>query len=216
MEIMEKAVKKPSFPLSGLPRLPRLAKNSATPAPDEETCMALWRKYKMPANIQAHSRLVACIAAWLARRAQSLGMPVSPEACQASGLLHDIAKAWCLKYGGSHAILGAAWAVAETGNFLIGQGVLLHVHWPWPFPEGDAICCLPIFVMYADKRVKHDECVTLKERFEDLLVRYGHTPHARAGIKYTLEQVKILERRLSEKLQWNLDEYSFDCRRLVN
>ena len=37
--------------------------------------------------------------------------------------------------------------------------------------------------MYADKRARHDQFVTLEERFEDLLVRYGDTEEHRQGIR---------------------------------
>ncbi len=166
-------------------------------------------------NVRAHSLLVAHIATAMARRAASLGLPVSVPETRASALLHDLAKTWCLRYGGSHALLGAAWTVAETGNYRIGQGVILHVHWPWQLPDGPAICSLPFFVIYADKRVRHDKCVTLSERFEDLLVRYGHTEQARAGIRSTYGQAKEMEALLAKYLEWSLDENTFDCGRLV-
>lgn len=130
-------------------------------------------------------------------------------------LLHDIAKTYCLRHGGSHALLGGAWAVAETRNYTLAQGVMLHVHWPWPLPEGAGICALPFFVIYADKRVRHDACVPLEERYEDLLTRYGRTEAAREGIRGSYEQGKTIERALSAQLGWALHEDSFDCGRLV-
>ena len=166
-------------------------------------------------NVQRHSRLVAHIATALARRAAEKGFAVNVPEVRASALLHDIAKTYCLRHGGSHALLGGAWAVAETRNYALAQGVMLHVHWPWPLPEGAGICALPFFVIYADKRVRHDASVPLEERYEDLLTRYGRTEAAREGIRGSYEQGKTIERALSAQLGWALHEDSFDCGRLV-
>lgn len=208
--------KKIFYPYESLPRLIDLQPLSDfPPPPDDQACFLLWQKYSMLENIQHHSLMVAHIATALAKRAETLGIAISVSCCRAAGLLHDIAKTYCLLYGGSHALLGGAWVAAETKNYAISQGVLLHVHWPWKFPKGSAICCLPIFIIYADKRVRHNECVTLKERFEDILIRYGKTEEARLGIEQTYKQSLRMEELLSEQLGWNLNEYTFDSRRMV-
>ena len=205
---------KPDYPFAGLPELPHCA-SSHSIAPSDEECMALWDKYAMLDNVRAHSLQVANIATRLAERAYSLGHAVDVPAVRAAALLHDIAKTWCIRNGGSHALLGGAWAAQETGAYPIAQGVILHVHWPWPVPQGAAICRLPIFVLYADKRVRHDQCVRLSERFEDLMVRYGKTEAARASINASWRQARQIERALATQLNWSLDEDSLDCRRLV-
>lgn len=166
-------------------------------------------------NVCQHSLMVANIATALATRASDLGMEIDIQACRAAGLLHDIAKTWCIQNGGSHASIGASWTVQETGHYGIAQGVMLHVHWPWDLPNGKAICCLPIFIIYADKRVKHDRCVTLQERFSDLIKRYGKTETARENIRQSCRQADEIQAALSSQLEWRLNEYSFDCRRLV-
>lgn len=208
--------RKPDYPFSELPEIstpPQKGFNG--PVPDDEECFQLWDKYEMLDNVRAHSLLVAKIAAALAERAYSLGMEIDVPATRASGLLHDIAKTWCIRNGGSHALLGGAWTCQETGNFAIAQGVILHVHWPWALPEGKAICSLPIFVLYADKRARHDQCVSLDERFEDLLIRYGKTETARALIRKSYQQSQAIEAALMRQLKWDADESPFDCGRLV-
>lgn len=178
--------------------------------PTEAECVSLWDKYGMYENIRRHSRCVAKICLALAKRAQKLGFDVSPEESYAAGLLHDLAKTRCLEQGGSHAQLGSAWIVQETGNYKLGQAALLHVHWAWELPADSGICQLPFFVLYADKRVRHDVIVTLAERFDDLQTRYGLTPEARAGIADTYKQTLELQARLGIYLKWNLNEYTFD------
>ncbi|MDE5879666.1 MAG: HDIG domain-containing protein [Desulfovibrio sp.] len=205
-------------PFSHLPELPNLAAQAEAglpPPPEDAACFALWRKYGMLPNVERHSHMVAHIATALARRAAERGLPVSVETVRASALLHDLAKTYCLFHGGSHAQLGASWALAETRNYALARGVLLHVHWPWAVPEGPGICALPFFVIYADKRVRHDACVTLEERFEDLLARYGRDARAREGIRAAHDQALAIERALAAQLGWKLHEDTFDCRGLV-
>ena len=201
-------------PLADLPRLPGLGRQ-VNAVPGDEACFALWDKYDMLPNIRRHSLLVAHIATSLAARAAECGFGVNVDEVRAGGLLHDIAKTYCVRHGGSHAQVGAAWTVAETGNYAIAQGVMMHVWWPWPLPEGRDICALPFFVMYADKRVRHDACVSLEERYDDLLGRYGHSEAAREGIYAAFRQGKNIESALSAQLGWTLYEDSFDCGRLV-
>lgn len=197
-------------PLACLPE-PALESPTQGSIPDDAACMALWDKYGMLDNIRAHSRMVAHIATELAQRARAAGFPVNVAAVRASAMLHDIAKTYSVLHGGSHAQLGASWVVAETRNHALAQGVLLHVHWPWAVPEQEPerLFSIPFFVIYADKRVKHDQCVPLRQRYEDLLVRYGHTEKA------PWQQGECIERAFEAHLGYAIHEDSFDSGRLV-
>ena len=203
-------------PLACLPE-PALESPTQGSIPDDAACMALWDKYGMLDNIRAHSRMVAHIATELAQRARAAGFPVNVAAVRASAMLHDIAKTYSVLHGGSHAQLGASWVVAETRNHALAQGVLLHVHWPWAVPEQEPerLFSIPFFVIYADKRVKHDQCVPLRQRYEDLLVRYGHTEKARKGIRLSWQQGECIERAFEAHLGYAIHEDSFDSGRLV-
>lgn len=203
-------------PLSCLPE-PALEPPAPGNVPDDAACRALWDKYGMLDNIRAHSLLVAHIATELARRACDAGFRVDVAAVRASAMLHDIAKTYSVLHGGSHTQLGAGWVVAETRNHALAQGVLLHVHWPWAVPEQDParLFSIPFFVIYADKRVKHDQCVPLRQRYEDLLVRYGHTEKVRAGIRRSWQQGQCIERAFEAHLGYAIHEDPFDSGRLV-
>lgn len=206
---------KPVWAFVDMPRLD-LPYPACPPAPTPADCYKLWDKYEMLPNIRRHSLLVAQIAANLARRALNAGIKIDIEATLAAGLLHDLAKTWCIANNGSHDLLGASWTIQETGHYGVAQGVILHVNWPWPLPQGADICQLPILVLYADKRARHDQCVTLAERFDDLLVRYGKTASAREGILKSYEQAKQIEAALSQQLGYDLNEDSFDSGRMVH
>lgn len=204
------------YPFGDLPEPNLLAISEKDyPVPDASQCEKLWDEYDMFENVRRHSRMVGELARSLADLALSADFAVSVPLALASGLLHDLAKTWCLRHGGSHAMLGASWIVQRTRNYKIAQAAFTHVHWPWTVPEDARILSAPFFVIYADKRVRHDACVTLEERFDDLLLRYGKTEAARAGIRASHAQAKQIENTLSHVLGIKLNEYSLDSGRLV-
>lgn len=182
--------------------------------PREEDCVALWDRYFMPEHIRRHSRTVANLAAAIAREALKVGVRANPDLFFASGLLHDLGKAYCIVHGGNHAQVGAAWVMRETRNGPISQAVRFHVHWPWE-EELNEDTLLPLAVIYADKRVMHDGYVTMEERFVDLYERYGTTEKSRGLIDAAKVQGKRIEEALSGLLGVDLDEYIADSRGLV-
>lgn len=190
----------------------------ATPIPDATECHALWDHYAMFEHIRRHSQQVADMATALARRAIEQGFWLKRQdeliaLTQASGLLHDIAKSYTVQYGGSHAQTGASWVIASTGNHRIAQAVFHHVEWPWELPD-DLVH--PVFlVLYADKRTRHDELVTLEERYVDLQERYGTSEHSRIAILRGREHAITIERALSAQLEFPLHESTVVGGRLV-
>lgn len=203
--------------LPELPNLWSLDHPDTAPIPDEAACRALWTRYAMFSHIERHSECVAGMAEALARRAVETGATRHPELVAlslAAGLLHDIAKSYTVQFGGSHAQIGASWVVDSTGNHKVAQAVYHHVEWPWPLPE-DLVHPV-FFVIYADKRARHDEMVSLDERYEDLLVRYGKSEHSRAAIHRGWEHSKTIERVLSAQLEFPLHESTVVGGRLVS
>jgi putative nucleotidyltransferase with HDIG domain len=183
--------------------------------PTQAECAALWNKYGMLPNIREHSSQVALVVAWLGGQLKARGVNVNRPLILAGALLHDIAKSYTIKYGGSHAQLGAGLVVRETGSHRLAQMVYHHVYWPWELDIENEAMLPSLLVLYADKRVKHDRIVTMEERFEDLMERYGVNETARAHIELSREQGLVIEKALCKRLGVGVDEYSFDCRRLV-
>ncbi|OBQ45774.1 YfbR-like 5'-deoxynucleotidase [Halodesulfovibrio spirochaetisodalis] len=181
--------------------------------PTREECIALWDKYSMPEHIRAHSEQVAHVAAAMAVLANDRGQNISVESVTASALLHDIAKAYTIEFGGDHAWIGGSIVLSETGNPYVAQGVMHHVQWDWPVDS--ELCFLPLAIIYADKRVMHDSVVSLDERFEDLVVRYGRTDRIIDYIMKAKVLAQEIELAFSEQLGISLHEYSFDSGRVV-
>ncbi|MEW5772171.1 MAG: phosphohydrolase [Thermodesulfobacteriota bacterium] len=203
------------------PRLPAPDRSPlpSGPVPDDAACERLWDRCAVPDHIRRHSARVADAAAFLAERASAAGLfpevpgPELVAAVRASALLHDLAKDYCIRHGGSHAQLGAAWTLALTGSPALAHGVLFHVWWPWDVDPLRHF--LPLAVLYADKRVRHSEYVSLGARFTDLFERYGSTPERRDRVRMSLEQTQAIEHCLSEILGVKLHAHTFDSRRLV-
>ena len=88
-----------------------------------------------------------------------------------------------------------------------------HVYWPGELdPERHF---LPLAVIYADKRVRHDDLVSLEERFDDLMDRYGKNERSRDWIGRSRQQNRDIENLLSAFLGEDIHAYPFDRRRLV-
>ena len=176
--------------------------------PDEAQCVRLWDKYGMMPHIREHCRAVASVALEIVRRAGERGLipegrGLDAPSVLAAGLLHDIAKTYTIRHGGSHAQLGAAWVRDETGNPALAQAVLWHVSWPWqegPLDDSADPLRLPVIIAYADKRVRHTEVVTLEQRFEDLLIRYGIDDERRERITGYLNRTKTVEKALFDRI----------------
>ena len=183
--------------------------------PRVQDCHALWDRYPMLDNIRAHSAMVADMAHSMALIAVERGVKVAPDAVLAAGLLHDLAKTYTIHHGGSHAQLGAAWTMLETRNGPIARAVMFHVHWPFEERLDEDSVFLDMAIVYADKRVRHDEYVSLDERFADLVDRYGHSEFIRMRIEMSHQQGKRIETALSRRLGVNLDECVADSGRLV-
>ncbi|MDD6087801.1 MAG: HD domain-containing protein [Desulfovibrionaceae bacterium] len=211
-------IKLPAYAAPNIPEIPQLWNLPQTVVPpDAACCRRLWDKYAMPDHIRAHCTAVAEIAVCLARRALAMNLIPASSMLEAmslsAGLLHDLAKSYSVRYGGSHAQLGASWVLQETGQYLVAQAVYYHVDWFWPLPKN---LLHPVFLLiYADKRVCHDTVVSLQERFDDLLIRYGKTQEAVAAMKRNFDTVLNIEQMLSKQLEINLHESTFIGGRMV-
>jgi uncharacterized protein len=172
--------------------------------PDREECLRLLSRQGVPDHIVAHSAEVARIAVVLARALVSVpGEGVSLPLVEAGALLHDIDKMTSIRDGGDHCALGAA-TMERLGLPQIAPLVARHVNLGLWDPEGPVTEAE--LVNYADKRVRHTEMVSLSERFEDLMARYGHTAEARARIESHRRTMFELERKIFSRLPFGPQE----------
>lgn len=207
------STREPIHPYYLLPSPPPVVIDSTLSIPNDRECKEYWAQFDTLPHIAEHSFEVARIATFLAARAKEVGFDVSVPTVRASALLHDIAKSYCIKHGGNHSQLGGAWVTELTGNPAIAVGVTHHVYWPFELDFEKYFT--PLAVIYADKRVNHTEIVSIKDRFEDLVVRYNIPADLRYKIKATETQALDLEQLLSDTLEVDLNECDFNSGRLV-
>lgn len=161
--------------------------------PSVADCLALMERYRMPANIRAHSLRVGRVAGFLTEALAAKGEPLRVDLTVAGALLHDIAKGPCLNGRCRHAEEGAA-ICRQHGYDEVAGIVAEHVVLAQGFTGR---CQEREIVYYADKRVRHDQLVSLEERRDDLIIRYGEGIPARQA---QIRENFLLCRRLEEHL----------------
>jgi len=138
--------------------------------PSVQQCFALMTKYEMLEHIRAHSIMVERIASLLARSLQEAGENLSLQKVTAGALMHDIAKTQSLKTKEDHSAKGSEICLQnrldEIADIVAEHVVLKAFVQDGPVHEKE-------IVYYADKRVNHDQIVSLEERLAYLIRQYG-------------------------------------------
>jgi uncharacterized protein len=164
------------------------------PIPSWAQCLELMDTHGMLPNIREHSFRVMQVAIFLGNALTDAGFDLSLPLVEIGALLHDLGKTPCLGSLNNHAEYGAG-ILEELGYPHVAQVVREHVHLYADIIDGRPVREAEL-VNYADKRVLHDEVVTLQDRFADLEVRYGRTPEALARIQATKVKSQALEEKL--------------------
>jgi putative nucleotidyltransferase with HDIG domain len=131
-------------------------------------------EFAMLDNIKDHSIMVARVADALLAGLQSDTLPAR-DLVLAGALLHDIAKTQCIKEHCDHSKVGNTICL-ELGYPEIAEIILEHVILA-DFPTDryqKGIFLAKEIVHYADKRVLHDQVVSLDTRLGYILKRYGN------------------------------------------
>lgn len=167
--------------------------------PSVSVCFGLMDQFEMLPNIKEHSIVVAKLAAALHIKLDKSHHKTELPAKNlliAGGLLHDIAKTKCIKEGCHHANEGAE--ICENLNLpqiaeIVREHVLLQDFDPERYKQG--IFNAKELVYYADKRVMHDKIVSLDERLDYILERYGQNdPYRSKLIKRNFIRCQELEK----------------------
>lgn len=142
----------------------------AIPVPTEAECFAIMKRYNMLDNIMKHSMQVMNVAMALVANLRDPGA-VRPDLVRAGALLHDIAKTQTIETRElRHDVIGGQ-IMRELGYDAIAEIVESHVVFEGFLPDGDIEERELVF--YADKRVMHETIVSIDERVDDLVKRYG-------------------------------------------
>jgi putative nucleotidyltransferase with HDIG domain len=169
--------------------------------PSQEECNKLMAKYSMLPNIIAHSRQVMLVALAITDNLKS-GLSINRDLVIAAALLHDITKTRSLKTIEHHDQSGGE-LLRELGfvrvSEIVKQHVILQDFNPQEKLEEREI------INYSDKRVMHDKIVSLAERVEDLISRYGTTEERKNFILQNESTAYDIEKKIAGSMTVDLD-----------
>ncbi|MAG08342.1 hypothetical protein CMO89_02625 [Candidatus Woesearchaeota archaeon] len=196
--------------------------------PTREECFELLKEYHVPENVVAHCEKVAKVAVFLAEKLKEKGADVNIELVEGASLLHDLVRICDIvefdksnfKKNGLDITDDEFIEMKKIRKKFIGKhhadschDILIE-----EYPELALVIKRHRFryilnkdhkpetweqklVFYADKRVKHDKIVSLKERFEDGRKRNAHLL-SKASNKREQEEKQIfaLEKEIFNKI----------------
>jgi uncharacterized protein len=165
--------------------------------PTVAQCFRLMDEYRMLDNIRNHSIIVARIANLLGEELRQAGLRLELPLVVTAALLHDIGKTACLDNDRDHAAYGREICLRHGMTELapiVGDHVRFRDNPAGGFSEYD-------IVFYADKRVTHDQVVSLEERETYILERYGRNdPHRVEVIRAHCRSWRVVEERIFSRL----------------
>ena len=174
--------------------------------PDRKTCLQMMDNYDMLPNIKDHSILVADLAIIIGRQLNKNGSELDLDLIEAAALLHDITKTKSIKTGENHCKSGGK-LLRNLGYQRISEIVEQHVlpdKIEGNVSEEEVVC-------YADKRILHDKIVSLDERFEYLLERYGKNEKSVSFVNEARLKLLVIEKRIIENSTFSV----FDINKII-
>jgi putative nucleotidyltransferase with HDIG domain len=175
------------------------AKNAV---PTEDECLAIMEGCNAFPNIIAHSIQVKNVAVVITDNLLE-NTPINRNLVISGALLHDIAKTKSiLENKHRHDLMGAA-MLHELGlddeAFICETHIILKDFLPdGPLLETE-------IVHYADKRVKHDIVVSIDERLEDLVERYGTSVEKRQSLSKDRGFIEKLEKKINSYMKIDIE-----------
>ena len=138
-----------------------------TKIPSREECLDILNKNKTPSNVIEHCKTVCKLAEDIAGKLIKKGIKVNKKLVVAATLLHDIEREKA-----NHIAEGTK-LLKSIGFPEVSEVVRKHSLYGIGNENVKPKTIEEKIVFYADKRVKGNEIVSLKERFEDIKKRYN-------------------------------------------
>lgn len=170
--------------------------------PTMEQCYQIISDSKMLPNIVKHSEQVMNVALIIFNNLKP-GINLNKNLILSGSLLHDIKKTESLTSREPHDIIGAEF-VKNLGYIELAEIIEEHVILKNFIPEGPLL--EKEIVFYADKRVMHDEIVSVEKRIDDILIRYGKTKRRRIEILKNKKIILEVEKKVIFNLKNDIGE----------
>jgi len=170
--------------------------------PSAEECGELMIQHCMLPNIIEHSWQVMRVAMFITNNLKT-GVEINRELVTAAALLHDITKTRALMTNEHHDISGGE-LLRLLGFPTVADVVEQHIFLRnfdlrGRLEESEII-------YYADKRVLHDRIVSLQDRIEDMIARYGVNENVRQHILQNGRQAARLEKKIAGLMTVGIEE----------
>jgi len=163
-------------------------------------------KMAMLDNIVVHSIRVCQVAMLLTEGINANGHSLNSEFVRAAALLHDITKTRSLQTSENHASTGGIY-LKEQGYPAIGAIVAQHVNLDAFNPDGEPT--VAEVVNYADKRVLHDQVVSLEARLAYIQERYKSSAGELGNrLERMCREADAIEKKLFKNLPFSTAELS--------
>jgi uncharacterized protein len=161
--------------------------------PSKNDCWRLMCEAQMLEHIVAHSLQVCRVGLGLVEHLNLQGIALDARLVEAAALLHDITKTRSFETAENHALTGGQ-LLTDLGYVEVGNLVRQHVRLD-DYPEHQSLS-EAVVINYADKRVLHDRIVSLEERMNYIVDRYGKDPEIQQRIQMLRGKTKALEENI--------------------
>ncbi|MEF2144765.1 MAG: NTP transferase domain-containing protein [Desulfovibrionaceae bacterium] len=156
--------------------------------PQPQECEALWDMHGNPAALRAHCQAVAEVAVRLGRALvapmRRLGRAaLDLHLIRSAALVHDLAKG-CPEHARAGAELLRGYGFAAAADIVADHDDLE--------PPRDGVLKEREIVFLADKLVQGQQTVTVEERYQTSLERYGTDPEAKRSIQARLDRARLV------------------------
>ena len=158
---------------------------------------------EMMDHIVIHSMQVCRVATVLTENLTPTGIRLNPDLIRASALLHDITKTRSFRTKENHALTGGRY-LTELGYAEVGDLVRQHVRldeYPQKVSLDEAV-----ILNYADKRVLHENVVSLGKRLDYILEKYVKVPEDRRRVYLLWEKTREIEAEIFDGLPFSPED----------
>jgi len=175
--------------------------------PTIDQCYEMMEKYGMLENIRAHSIMVEKVAGVIGRELRKTGKEVSLARIAAGALLHDIAKTQSLSTREDHAVRGSEICIA---NHFVEVADIVREHVILASFDSEGEVTEKEIIYYSDKRINHDQLVSIDERMRHLFIRYAKgSKRMESLIEENFATCRKVERKLFNLLNFSPEDLSF-------
>ncbi len=171
--------------------------------PSKIECFELICQMDMMDHIVAHSLRVCQVALTIGDCLAKENIKLNRDLILAGALLHDITKTRSFATRENHAESGGT-LLADLGYPAVGDIVRQHVK--LDDYQQDGLFSEAEIVNYADKRVLHDEVVSLDRRMRYIVDRYCHGEADHRRIAWLWEKTRGLEAHIFKRLPFKAAE----------